>query len=57
MENLKTSIGGWILGAIPLVKGILEAYESGAFTGQSTVEIILGVATIVFGIWAKDPKK
>lgn len=57
MENLKTSIGGWILGAIPLIKGVLEAYEAGAFNGQSTVEVILGLATIAFGIWAKDPKK
>lgn len=57
MENLKTSIGGWLLGLAPLIDGLITAYNAGTFNGKSTVEVIIGVATILFGIWAKDPKK
>lgn len=54
MKNYKTTLCGIAAGIIPILTSLFNAYNAGQFTGQSTSQILMGIAIIVMGCVAKD---
>ena len=57
MKDLKTTIAGFLTGAPVVIDAIVTAYQSGAFTGKSTLQVIVGIGIILLGLWTADAKK
>ena len=57
MKNLKTTLAGIVAGLPLLIDALIQAYNAGAFTGKSGIQLILSIALIVIGWFLKDPKK
>lgn len=54
MKNWKTSLMGIIVGCMPIIDGIVNAYSSGVFTGKSGMELIAGIGMVIYGLVSKD---
>lgn len=57
MKNIKTTLAGIVAGLPLLIDALIQAYNAGAFTGKSGIQLILSIALIVIGWFLKDPKK
>ena len=57
MKNIKTTIAGIVAGLPLLIDALIQAYNAGAFTGKSGIQLVLSIALIVIGYILKDPKK
>ena len=57
MKNWKTTVTGVLAGLPLLIDALIQAYNSGAFTGKSGSQLALSIALIVIGYILKDPKK
>lgn len=57
MKNIKTTLAGIVAGLPLLIDALVQAYNAGAFTGKSGIQLILSIALIVIGWFLKDPKK
>lgn len=56
-SSWKTSLAGIIAGAVPIVSALIDAYNSGQFTGKTGGSLLLGLAFIAMGALAKDKDK
>ena len=57
MKNIKTTVAGIVAGLPLLIDALIQAYNSGAFTGKSGSQLFLSIALIIIGYVLKDPKK
>lgn len=57
MKNIKTTLAGIVAGLPLLIDALIQAYNAGAFTGKSGIQLVLSIALIVIGWFLKDPKK
>lgn len=57
MKNIKTTLAGIVAGLPLLIDALVQAYNAGAFTGKSGIQLFLSIALIVIGWFLKDPKK
>lgn len=57
MKNIKTTLAGIVAGLPLLIDALIQAYNSGAFTGKSGSQLFLSIALIIIGYVLKDPKK
>jgi hypothetical protein len=57
MKNFKTTLAGIVAGLPLLIDALIQAYNSGAFTGKSGSQLFLSIALIIIGYILKDPKK
>jgi len=57
MKNFKTTVAGIVAGLPLLIDALIQAYNSGAFTGKSGSQLFLSIALIIIGYILKDPKK
>ena len=57
MKNFKTTLAGIVAGLPLLIDALIQAYNSGAFTGKSGSQLVLSIALIIIGYVLKDPKK
>ena len=53
----KTTLTGLLTGLVPILYALIDAFNSGAFTGKSTAECMVGAGVIVLGYLAKDGDK
>ena len=54
MNSPKTSLAGWLAGLVEIVRALLSAYDAGTFNGQNATDVVVGIAFIALGVWAKD---
>jgi hypothetical protein len=54
MKNWKTTLAGFIAGLPVAIDAIMKAYDAGAFTGKTGLQLVAAVGVILFGLWAKD---
>lgn len=54
MKNLKTSLAGLLAGIPFIVESLMEAYNNGAFTGKSGLQLIAAVGVVLLGLYSKD---
>ena len=57
MKDLKTTLGGLILGLPIAADALTTAYQAGVFTGKTVVQTVIAVAIILITLWAKDRTK
>lgn len=57
MKDLKTSVGGLLIGLPIAIDALNTAYQAGAFTGKSVIQTVIAVTVILLGLWAKDRTK
>lgn len=50
----KTTIGGILAGGAIGAQALLEAYNSGLFTGKTGLQLVISIGTILLGLYAKD---
>jgi hypothetical protein len=56
-SSWKTTLAGVLVGSMPIINALIDAYNSGAFTGKSAGQVAMGIGVIVMGILAKDADK
>jgi hypothetical protein len=54
MKSWKTTLAGILAGLPVAVQSLLDAYNSGQFTGKSFSQLAVGVGIILIGVYAKD---
>lgn len=54
MKNLKTSLAGLIAGVPFIVQALMEAYNAGAFTGKSGLQLVAAIGVVLLGLYSKD---
>jgi hypothetical protein len=54
MKNFKTSIAGLLAGVPFIVDALLEAYNAGAFTGKSGLQLVAAIGVVLLGLYSKD---
>jgi len=54
MKNWKTTLAGILTGFPVAIDALLTAYNSGAFTGKSGLQLMAGIGLVVLGVYAKD---
>lgn len=54
MKNWKTTIFGALAGGIAGLDAVVAAYQSGAFDSKTGVQLIVAVAIVLMGAYAKD---
>ena len=57
MKNIKTTLAGIVAGLPLLIDALIQAYNAGAFTGKSGIQLVLSIVLIIIGYILKDPKK
>lgn len=57
MKDLKTTLAGLVAGIPMAVDALMTAYNSGAFTGKSGVQLAIAIAIVLLGYLASDKKK
>lgn len=57
MKDLKTTLAGLVAGIPMAVDVLMTAYNSGAFTGKSGVQLAIAIAIVLLGYLASDKKK
>ena len=53
----KTSLAGLLTGLTPIIYAIVDAYNSGAFTGKNGEQLAIGIGLIAIGVLSKDKDK
>lgn len=53
----KTTLLGMVVGALPIINALIDAYNSGAFTGKSAMQCAAGIGIVIFGVVSKDADK
>lgn len=54
MKSWKTTLAGILAGAPVAIQSLLDAYNSGQFTGKSFAQLAIGIGVILIGVYAKD---
>jgi len=54
MKNFKTSIAGLLAGVPFIVDALVEAYNAGAFTGKSGLQLVAAIGVVLLGLYSKD---
>ena len=54
MKNLKTSLAGLIAGLPFIVQSLMEAYNTGAFTNKSGLQLVAAIGVVLLGLYSKD---
>lgn len=54
MKNWKTTLAGLLAGLPVLGDALYTAYQAGAFTGKTGIQLVTGIGMVLFGVWAKD---
>jgi hypothetical protein len=54
MKNFKTSLAGLLAGIPFIVDALLEAYNAGAFTGKSGLQLVAAIGVVLLGLYSKD---
>lgn len=54
MKSWKTTLAGLITGIPVVIDALVTAYNAGAFTGKSGIQLVAGIGVVLFGICAKD---
>jgi hypothetical protein len=57
MKNWRTTISGILLGLYPIIDSLMDAYQKGYFEGKKGFQLFAGIAIIILGVVAHDPKK
>jgi hypothetical protein len=57
MTNLKTTLAGFLIGLPTLIDALIDAYQKGFFEGKTGIQTVIGLATVLLGVWAADRKK
>ena len=53
----KTTLAGLITGITPIIYALVDAYNSGAFTGKNGEQVAIGIGLIAIGVLSKDKDK
>ena len=54
MKSWKTSLSGLLVGLPVAVDAIIKAYEAGAFTGKTGMQLIAAIGIVLLGLFSKD---
>jgi hypothetical protein len=54
MKNFKTSLAGLLAGVPFIVDALIEAYNAGAFTGKSGLQLVAAIGVVLLGLYSKD---
>lgn len=54
MKSWKTTIAGLLTGLPVALDAIVQAANSGAFTGKTGGQLVVGIGLVVFGAISKD---
>lgn len=54
MMNWKTTLAGLVAGIPTIIVALVNAYQSGQFSGENIGQVIAGASLIVLGLIAKD---
>ena len=57
MKDLKTTITGLVAGVPLAAQALLTAFEQGAFTGKTGLQLLAAIGLILLGLWSSDKKK
>ncbi len=53
----KTTLAGLLTGLTPIIYALIDAYNSGAFTGKNGEQVAIGMGLIAIGVLSKDKDK
>lgn len=54
MKNWRTSLAGLVTGLPVAIDALVQAYNSGAFTGKTGTQLLIAIALVGIGLLAKD---
>jgi hypothetical protein len=54
LTSWKTTLAGLIAGLPIAANAILTAYDAGAFTGKTGLQLVGAIGIVLFGLFAKD---
>lgn len=54
MKSWKTTLAGLVAGLPAAIDALIQAYNSGAFTGKTGTELAFGIGVVLMGLYAKD---
>ena len=54
MKNIKTTLAGLMVGLPVAADALIAAYNSGAFTGKSGLQLAAAVGIVLLGLVSKD---
>lgn len=54
MKNWKTTIAGLVTGVPIAIDALITAFQAGAFTGKSGVQLVAAIGIILLGLVTKD---
>ena len=57
MKDLKTTLAGLLTGVPVAVDALITAYNAGAFTGKSGLQLVFAIGIVLLGIHASDKIK
>lgn len=54
MKSWKTTLAGLIAGLPIAADALIQAYNSGTFTGKTGSQLALAIGLVIMGLFAKD---
>jgi len=57
MKDFKTTLAGFIPGALLAIDALIEAYTAGYFEGKTGKQLLISIALFLIGWLAQDRKK
>jgi hypothetical protein len=57
MKNWKTTLAGLVAGLPVMIDALITAYNSGAFTEKSGLQLALSIGIVLLGVLSADKAK
>lgn len=54
MKSTKTTLAAIVAGGLWVGKVLVTAYEAGTFKGEDGINLVIGIALVLLGAYAKD---
>lgn len=54
MKSWKTTLAGLLTGLPLAIDALVQAYNAGAFTGKSGLQLLAAIGLVLLGLFAKD---
>lgn len=57
MKDLKTTLAGLVAGLPFIIDALIQAYNNGAFTDKTGIQLVASIGVVLVAYFASDKKK